>query len=255
MANDQFSMMMQGQNQQQQQQQMNSIQSLRDSIGGPSNGNMMGGGVGGQGGRLSEQDLLMQQQQQLLRRSGLPHGMQGDAQKVQEMFRQQQLQQQQQQQQNPHADLMGRRTTVQQPMDQQGLASSMNSQSQQRQVSNMTPVGGGGPGAFNTVSPFDMDGSMSSQRSNRQSMLGGSNSHATPIDPSIGVGVGGRGVIGDNSKSDDPGNKSFLDGSFAGGWQSNADLPDRRRIIFAILEVIRQMRPDTNKISSKYVQY
>lgn len=47
--------------------------------------------------------------------------------------------------------------------------------------------------------------------------------------------------------------KSFLDGNFAGGWQSNADLPDRRHIIFSILEVIKQMRPDTNKITQKYV--
>ena len=53
------------------------------------------------------------------------------------------------------------------------------------------------------------------------------------------------------NKPNDANQKSFLDGSFAGGWQSNADLPDRRRIIFSILEVIRQMRPDTNKISQK----
>jgi hypothetical protein len=44
---------------------------------------------------------------------------------------------------------------------------------------------------------------------------------------------------------------SFLDGRFAGGWQSNADLPERRRVIFSILEVIRQMRPDTTKLSNK----
>jgi hypothetical protein len=79
----------------------------------------------------------------------------------------------------------------------------------------------------NNMSAYDMDGSVSSQRSNV-----------------------GNPLTGDNG--DDGGNqKSFLDGSFAGGWQSNADLPDRRRIIFSILEVIRQMRPDTNKISQK----
>ena len=43
----------------------------------------------------------------------------------------------------------------------------------------------------------------------------------------------------------------FLDGRFAGGWQSNADLPERREIIFSILEVIKQMRPDTSKLSNK----
>jgi hypothetical protein len=85
-------------------------------------------------------------------------------------------------------------------------------------------------GSFsNNMNAYDMDGSVSSQRSNSGIPLSG-------------------------DKGDDGSNqKSFLDGSFAGGWQSNADLPDRRRIIFSILEVIRQMRPDTNKISQKYV--
>ncbi|KAL7567812.1 hypothetical protein ACA910_000563 [Epithemia clementina (nom. ined.)] len=45
--------------------------------------------------------------------------------------------------------------------------------------------------------------------------------------------------------------KSFLDGNFAGGWQSNADLPDRRKVIFSILEVIKQMRPNSNTTSTK----
>ena len=67
-----------------------------------------------------------------------------------------------------------------------------------------------------------------------------------PNQPGSG-GMGGGDGLDDNASSQ----KSFLDGSFAGGWQSNADLPDRRRIIFSILEVIRHMRPDTNKISQK----
>ena len=45
--------------------------------------------------------------------------------------------------------------------------------------------------------------------------------------------------------------QSFLDGHFAGGWQSNADLPDRRRIIFSIIKVIERMRPDANRMSKK----
>lgn len=45
--------------------------------------------------------------------------------------------------------------------------------------------------------------------------------------------------------------QSFLDGNFAGGWQSNADLPDRRRIIFHILDVIKVMRPENSKMSNK----
>lgn len=45
--------------------------------------------------------------------------------------------------------------------------------------------------------------------------------------------------------------QSFLDGTFAGGWQTNADLPDRRRVIFSIVKVIERMRPDANKMSQK----
>ena len=43
----------------------------------------------------------------------------------------------------------------------------------------------------------------------------------------------------------------FLDGSFAGVWQSNADLPDRRRIIFSIVKAIERMRPDASKMLQK----
>ena len=55
----------------------------------------------------------------------------------------------------------------------------------------------------------------------------------------------GRGSLGQQQQ------KSFLDGNFAGGWQSNADLPDRRKVIFSILEVIKQMRPNSNTTSTK----
>jgi hypothetical protein len=44
---------------------------------------------------------------------------------------------------------------------------------------------------------------------------------------------------------------SFLDGICAGGWQSSAELPDRRRIISSILAVIKVMRPENSKMSSK----
>jgi hypothetical protein len=115
-------------------------------------------------------------------------------------------------QHNPHADLIGRRS-----QDQQ-LTGSIHSQ----------PSGGG---VMNSGAQLEMDGSVGSHRSNRI--------------------LSGNEISGEKGGVDDPPNKSFLDGSFAGGWQSNADLPDRRRIIFSILEVIRQMRPDTNKISQK----
>jgi hypothetical protein len=110
---------------------------------------------------------------------------------------------------------------------------SMNSQSQNSNNNNMN----------NTFHNYDMeDGSTNSRSSNRQQT---GNQGISPLDI-------GNGQMGDNSNKEDAINqKSFLDGSFAGGWQSNADLPDRRRIIFSILEVIRQMRPDTNKISQK----
>lgn len=60
----------------------------------------------------------------------------------------------------------------------------------------------------------------------------------------IGLSSSGR-ILGQQPQ------KSFLDGNFAGGWQSNADLPDRRKVIFSILEVIKQMRSNSNTLSTK----
>lgn len=45
--------------------------------------------------------------------------------------------------------------------------------------------------------------------------------------------------------------QSFLDGTFNGGWQSNDDIPDRRRVIYSICKVIEQMRPDASKMSQR----
>ena len=61
---------------------------------------------------------------------------------------------------------------------------------------------------------------------------------------------GGSNATGDKVNSGD-GQQSFLDGHFAGGWQSNADLPDRRRINFHIIKVIERIRPDANRMSQK----
>ena len=49
------------------------------------------------------------------------------------------------------------------------------------------------------------------------------------------------------------GNQSFLDGTFNCGWQSNADIPDRRRVIYSICKVIEieQMQPDARQMSQK----
>lgn len=204
MANDQFAPMnnmMQNQNQ------------LQQNMRGMGNQGMLPGQTRVS---LSEQDILLQQQQ-LLRNSGMSQTLQNDTQKVQDMFLGQQ---------NPQADLMGqRRNAMQQQMDLSG----MGSQRGQQQAMG---------GTFNNIG-FDMDGSMSSQRS------AGHQQNKSPLD------VSSVPMVGDKVDDQSGNQKSFLDGSFAGGWQSNADLPDRRRIIFSILEVIRQMRPDTNKISQK----
>jgi hypothetical protein len=66
---------------------------------------------------------------------------------------------------------------------------------------------------------------------------------------SVGCGDVEQVAESDSVKSDRA--KPFLDGNFNGGWQSNQDLPDRRRIIFQILDVIRGMRPDKSKVSNK----
>lgn len=47
------------------------------------------------------------------------------------------------------------------------------------------------------------------------------------------------------------GTTESLDGHFAGGWQSNSDLAERRRMNFHIIKVIERMRPDVNNMSRK----
>jgi len=83
-------------------------------------------------------------------------------------------------------------------------------------------------------SEHQTSGNVDESAMDRSQHSGGSNRHPTP-----------------NPMSSEQGHRPFLDGSFVGGWQSNDDLPDRRRVIFSILEVIRQMRPDTTKMSNK----
>jgi hypothetical protein len=57
--------------------------------------------------------------------------------------------------------------------------------------------------------------------------------------------------LGADQGSENGSEQPFLDGHFAGGWQSNVDLPDRRQIIFSIIKVIERKRPDTNRMSQK----
>jgi hypothetical protein len=159
---------------------------------------------------------------------------------------------------------MGRRSSDNTNTNMDELQQSMNSQHGMNNQgmndnSSRNNVAGSGAG-FGGMNPFDMDNAMSSsQRSlaiRRHNEQGGDMKGHAPNPTAIGtpndVISGNTNNNGDKPDGTDASqNKSFLDGSFAGGWQSNADLPDRRRIIFSILEVIRQMRPDTNKISQK----
>ena len=70
-----------------------------------------------------------------------------------------------------------------------------------------------------------------------------------------GKGRGGRqhyrSTVGKKKEDSGPSFQSFLDGTFAGGWQTNNDIPDRRRVIYNICKVIEQMRPDASKMSQK----
>lgn len=62
-------------------------------------------------------------------------------------------------------------------------------------------------------------------------------------------GIASAPMLGSDSSAD--GQQLYLDGAFEGGWQSNADLPMRRGIIFSIVKLIEQMRPDAEKMSEK----
>ena len=74
-----------------------------------------------------------------------------------------------------------------------------------------------------------------------------------PIADGFNTALGGTSANNGKINSGDGknGQQSFLDGHFAGGWQSNADLPDRRRINFHIIKVIERIRPDANRMSQK----
>ena len=62
-------------------------------------------------------------------------------------------------------------------------------------------------------------------------------------------GIASAQMLGSDTSAD--GQQTYLDGAFEGGWQSNADLPMRRGIIFNIVKLIEQMRPDAEKMSEK----
>jgi hypothetical protein len=91
-----------------------------------------------------------------------------------------------------------------------------------------------------------MNADTRSQRQTSQGSIG-----MNPNSASAGAAAAAADSGGGSGNSVSSENTFFLDGRFAGGWQSNADLPERRRVIFNILEVIRQMRPETSKLSNK----
>lgn len=102
---------------------------------------------------------------------------------------------------------------------------------------------------------------MSSQASQSQGSLSSHGSIAGALEPdpiaegvtmhktSDALVVGSSSGNGGGKSNGDK--RSFLDGHFAGGWQSNSDLPDRRRVNFHIIKVIERMRPDANRMSRK----
>eukprot|EP00550_Attheya_septentrionalis_P012790 CAMPEP_0198304368 /NCGR_PEP_ID=MMETSP1449-20131203/57363_1 /TAXON_ID=420275 /ORGANISM="Attheya septentrionalis, Strain CCMP2084" /LENGTH=1448 /DNA_ID=CAMNT_0044006889 /DNA_START=751 /DNA_END=5097 /DNA_ORIENTATION=- len=75
----------------------------------------------------------------------------------------------------------------------------------------------------------------------------------TPKLEGVQVGSGDDGNIEDQGGNQDATRDQgyFLDGTFAGGWQSNADLPDRRLIIFSIVKIIERMRTESGKLVQK----
>eukprot|EP00978_Attheya_sp_CCMP212_P046565 scaffold399362_cov55-Attheya_sp.AAC.2 len=75
----------------------------------------------------------------------------------------------------------------------------------------------------------------------------------TPKLEGVQVGSGDGGNIEDQGGNQDATRDQgyFLDGTFAGGWQSNADLPDRRLIIFSIVKIIERMRTESGKLVQK----
>lgn len=138
-------------------------------------------------------------------------------------------------------------------LQQQGLLNSSNN------VTNSIYGIGGNSAGNHSMNNDDVN---SSQLADEQGMMGGRNNQF-PDQAGAEMGSGGAAAldqsnniatsIDQNDASAAMLQRSFLDGRFAGGWQSNKDLPDRRKIIFHILDVIRLMRPDTSKMSNKYV--
>ena len=169
-------------------------------------------------GSITEQQLRLQQQN-FLRASAGQQAMGGDAlEAARRMLMGAQAQQaSQQHQHSSNGSFPGLQQNTQGQARNQGETSGSMINQQLQQHQQRSTLGASGVG----------DASMNAYQSG---------SHAAP-------------AVQDNAAKQDQ--QSFLDGNFAGGWQSNADLPDRRRIIFHILDVIRVMRPDNSKMSNK----
>ena len=130
-----------------------------------------------------------------------------------------------------------------------GMFNMMNQPSMHQHSSAMDPMQlqPGSAMSMLNANNFPQPSGMIGNQNNTSNVTSSSN-HRDPLS-SIGQVPALNDQNADQSQSSDQ--TPFLDGRFAGGWQSNADLPERRHVIFCILDVIRQMRPDTSRLSSK----
>ena len=95
------------------------------------------------------------------------------------------------------------------------------------------------------------DSSQGSLFSQEESVSLPTEAEPNPIADDVNVMHNASGAILVRSSSAAGGTTEGLDGHFAGGWQSNSDLAERRRMNFHIIKVIERMRPDVNNMSRK----
>ncbi len=77
---------------------------------------------------------------------------------------------------------------------------------------------------------------------------GRTHGNTTPTPINLGSGRNSKevGHVNNGSACENAKDFALLKGSFAGGWQSNNDLPERRRIIILVAKLIDKMQPSGN---------
>jgi len=208
------------------------------------------GGGGGVAGNLAMHMAQLQQQQQILmaqmaasQQSGDSSG-QNQAVFAQQMKQLQMIQLQQQQWQQAASKLKEQQGQDQGQGQGQSIDQDQGGKMQAIRDDSSQPSGTG-------KSRRKKSNSKRNRKKKGESSIGqaksdGEGGGSTAGTASMASSTGQRAEIGEQITQ-----QTFLDGTFAGGWQSNADLPDRRRIIFSIVKVIERMRPDANKMSQK----